>query len=231
MRDFKYSLTTFEKSEPKLLKSQKHKDDELTNNDNNESKKPSRNDGWMLLDRAALITSQATILTANFFTHHLSGPRKPSWPIQLTLMCASMRALTDHTHLADIETLRRLINIPFSLVPSDIIVTPVSFKVLNKGLQGVLKDLEEKETGNREISCEWVVPKSLWRKINDDYRLSASCCTHYFIDDDGIKWSNEKVIMHIHGGAYYLMSAKTHRELNYRLSKATGRRVFGKLKF
>ncbi|CAB4422991.1 unnamed protein product [Rhizophagus irregularis] len=227
MRDFKYSQASFEKIEPKLLKSQKHKDDELTNNDD-KSKKSSRNnsDGWMLLDHAALITSQATILTTNFFTHHLSGPRKPSWPIQLTLMCASMRALTDHTHLADIETLRRLINIPFTFVPSDIIVTPVSFKVLNKGLQGILKNLEEKETGSREISCEWIVPKSLWRKINDDYRLSASCCTHFFIDDDGIKWSNEKVIMYIHGGAYYLMSAKTHREINYRLSKATGRRVF-----
>jgi hypothetical protein len=179
----------------------------------------------------SLLTSQAKVLTANFFIHHLSGPRKPSWPIQLTLMCAAMRTLTDHTHLADVEMLRRFINITFTLTPSDIIVTPVSFRVLNKGLRGILKNLEEKETGNREISCEWVVPKSLWRKINEDYHLSAARYNHFFIDDDGIRWSNEKVIMCIHGGAYYLMSAKTHREINYRLSKATGRRVFGKFFF
>ncbi|CAI2180519.1 6031_t:CDS:2 [Funneliformis geosporum] len=180
----------------------------------------------MLLDHAALLTSQATVLTANFFTHHLSGPRKPSWPIQLTLMCAAMRTLTDHTHLVDVEMLRRFINLPFAFTPSDIIVTPVSFKVLNRGLKGMLGELEEKETGIREISCEWVVPKSLWRKINEEFRSSAANSKHIYIDDDGIKWSNEKVILYVHGGAYYLMSAKTHREINYRLSKVTGRRVF-----
>ncbi|CAG8646852.1 6617_t:CDS:2, partial [Cetraspora pellucida] len=183
-------------------------------------------DSWKLFDHAMLLTSQATILTANFLTHHLSGPRKPSWPIQLTLICAAMRALTEHTHLADVDKLRMFTSIPFTFAPSDIVVTPVSFRVLNRGLPGILKDLEDCETGNREISAEWIVPKGLWRKINDDYHLSAAHYKHIYVDQDGIKWSNEKVILYLHGGAYYLMSAKTHRDLNYRLSKVTGRRVF-----
>ncbi|CAG8660898.1 2643_t:CDS:2 [Funneliformis mosseae] len=230
-----YDLASFQTSiENKLRKSQNHQNDDSTNNNKSKSvlvksscPRSNNNDGgWLLLDHAALLTSQATVLTANFFTHHLSGPRKPSWPIQLTLMCAAMRTLTDHTHLVDVEMLRRFINIPFAFTPSDIIVTPVSFKVLNRGLQGILEELEEKETGVREISCEWVVPKSLWRKINEEFRSSAANSKHIYIDDDGIKWSNEKVILYVHGGAYYLMSAKTHREINYRISKVTGRRVF-----
>src|SRR5436190_14976957 len=136
MNDF----TSFQVSiENKLRKSQNHQN-KSTNDKQKAAIKSYRNSGW--LDHAALLTSQATVLTANFFIHHLSGPRKPSWPIQLTLMCAAMRTLTDHTHLADVETLRRFINIPFTFAPSDIIVTPVSFKVLNRGLQGILKNLE-----------------------------------------------------------------------------------------
>ncbi|CAG8826421.1 3483_t:CDS:1, partial [Racocetra persica] len=208
----------------------KLRNDDKQDNQHQKSKKSvcssSSIDSWKLFDHAMLLTSQATILTANFLTHHLSGPRKPSWPIQLTLICAAMRALTEHTHLADVDKIRMFISIPFIFSPSDIVVTPVSFRVLNRGLPGILKDLEDCETGNREISAEWVVPKGLWRKINDDYHLSAAHYKHIYVDQDGIKWSNEKVILYLHGGAYYLMSAKTHRELNYRLSKVTGRRVF-----
>ncbi|RIB18232.1 Alpha/Beta hydrolase protein [Gigaspora rosea] len=189
----------------------------------------SSNDSWKLLDHVGLLTSQATVLTSNFLIHHLSGPCKPSWPIQLTLMRAAVRALTDHSHLASVDNLRMITftnsSIPF-IIPSDIIVTPVSFRVFNRGLLGILKDLEDCESGNREISAEWVVPKGLWRKMNDDYHLSVSQQKHIYIDQDGIKWSNEKVILFIHGGGYCMLSTKTYRELNYRLSKATGRRVF-----
>ncbi|CAG8521780.1 9798_t:CDS:2 [Acaulospora morrowiae] len=183
-------------------------------------------DCWKLIDHAILLTSQVTILTVNFLTYHIFGPRKPSWPIQLTLMCAAMRALTEHTHLADVDKLRKFVNVLFSLVPSDIIITPVSFRVSNRSLPGILKELEDLESGDGEISGEWIVPKDLWIKINDEYRLKASIHRHLYTDQDGTKWSKEKVILYIHGGAYYLMSAKTHRDLNYRLSKTTERRVF-----
>ncbi|CAJ0903737.1 1245_t:CDS:2 [Entrophospora sp. SA101] len=184
-----------------------------------------------LLDHAALLTTQATALAANFLTHHLSGPRKPSWPIQLTLMCAAMRNITEHTHLVDVETLRRVITMFFAFTPSDIIVTPVSFKIINRGLQGILKDLDEKEGSSSSSDCrvlsgEWVVPKPLWIQMNDEFHKSSANHKHIYVDQDGIKWSNEKVILYIHGGAYYLMSARTHRDLNYRLSQVTRRRVF-----
>nr|CAG8483450.1 13515_t:CDS:2 [Entrophospora candida] len=189
-------------------------------------------DNSRLLDHAALLTTQATALAANFLTHHLSGPRKPSWPIQLTLMCAAMRNITEHTHLVDVETLRRVITMFFAFTPSDIIVTPVSFKIINRGLQGILKDLDEKEGSSSSSDCrvlsgEWVVPKPLWIQMNDEFHKSSANHKHIYVDQDGIKWSNEKVILYIHGGAYYLMSARTHRDLNYRLSQVTRRRVFG----
>ncbi|CAG8680271.1 15598_t:CDS:2, partial [Acaulospora morrowiae] len=181
---------------------------------------------WKLVDHAILLTSQATILTLKFLAHQISGPRKPSWPMQLTLMCTAMRTLTEHTYSADINKFRSFLNILFSLVPSDILVTPVSFRVSNKSLPSILRGLEDSENDRREISGEWVVPKDLWRKINDDYFLNASIQQHVYVDQNGIKWSNEKVVLYLHGGAYCFMSARTHRDLNYRLSRATGRRVF-----
>ncbi|CAG8672333.1 4_t:CDS:2 [Dentiscutata erythropus] len=223
-----YNFASFQASVQNKLQNEDKKDNQLQKSKVLVKKSVvcSSSDSWKLLDHAVLLTSQATVLTANFLTHHLSGPRKPSWPIQLTLICAAMRALTEHTHLADVDKLRMFTSIPFTFTSSDIIVTPVSFRVLNRGLPGILKDLEDCETGNREISAEWVVPKGVWRKINDEYHLSAAHHKHIYIDPDGIKWSKEKVILYLHGGAYYLMSAKTHRDLNYRLSKVTGRRVF-----
>src|SRR5205085_12350496 len=130
---------------------------------------------------------QTTTLTTIFLTHHLSGPRKPSWTIQLTLMCTTMRNLTEHTHLADVETLRRLMTMFFAFTPSDIIVTPVSFKVVNRGLQGILKELDEKEESSpssksRELYGEWVVPRPLWRKINDEFHKSSACHKHVYVD-------------------------------------------------
>ncbi|KAG9293894.1 hypothetical protein G9A89_019232 [Geosiphon pyriformis] len=184
------------------------------------------NKTWGLLEHAGLVTSQATRLTANFLAHHLTGPRRPSWPVQVTIMSSFMRNLSNHTHLADVKLIRRLCDFPNPLLPSDILVTPVSFKVYNRGLNGILKELDQRENGIREIDGEWVVQKSLWSKINTEYQVSVANKQHFWIDENNVKWSNEKVILAIHGGAYYVMSTRTHRDLHYRLSKATGRRVF-----
>src|SRR6185369_5192594 len=64
--------------------------------------------GWRLLDHAAFFTSQATAITSNFLSHHLSGPRRPSWPIQLTLINAIANTLKDHTHLGQLKLLRQI---------------------------------------------------------------------------------------------------------------------------
>ncbi|CAG8598250.1 3055_t:CDS:2 [Ambispora leptoticha] len=177
-----------------------------------------------LLEHASLLTTQATLLTANFLAHHLTGPRRPSWPVQVTLMSSFMRNLANHTHLANVQLLRRFTEIPNPLIPSDIVVTPVTFPVYNRGLYGILREHDQKENGTREIDGEWVVPKSLWSKINQEFHMNSSKL--FWIDENNVKWSNEKVVLAIHGGAYYVMSTRTHRDLNYRLSKSTGRRVF-----
>ncbi|CAG8485879.1 13664_t:CDS:2 [Ambispora gerdemannii] len=179
-----------------------------------------------LLEHAALLTSQATLLTANFLAHHLTGPRRPSWPVQVTLMSSFMRNLSKHTHLASVQLLRRVTEVPNPLIPSDIVVTPVTFPVYNRGLCDILREHDQKENGTREIDGEWVVPKTLLSKINHEFQMNSSNQKLFWIDENNVKWSNEKVILAIHGGAYYLMSTRTHRDLNYRLSKSTGRRVF-----
>lgn len=39
----------------------------------------------------------------------------------------------------------------------------------------------------------------------------------------------EKVIFYTHGGGYFICSTATHREMLWRISRATGRRIFGKI--
>jgi len=100
-------------------------------------------------------------------------------------------------------------------LPKDGIVTPVSFTVRPRQLRGFLADLDAKEDSTRQLTAEWLVNRRLWRRMQKNHR-------------DGHERSGlrEKVVLYIHGGAYYIMSAATHRELTIRVSKATGMRVF-----
>ncbi|CAG8477600.1 4349_t:CDS:2 [Paraglomus occultum] len=180
---------------------------------------------WRILEHISLITSQAKLLLSNFLSHHVTGPRKPSWPIQLTLIISVMRNLFNHAHLVNIQQFRQLLDFHNPLIPSDIIVTPVSFRVRPYGLEGVLTQLDgEDRKSRREIAGEWIVTKELWRKINQQYY--SACHKHYMVDNEGTRWSNEQVILFLHGGGYYSMSARTYRDLTCRLSQATERRVF-----
>lgn len=55
--------------------------------------------------------------------------------------------------------------------PSDALITPVTFRVPRKrGLRGFLKVWDERETGRREIDCEWVVSKRLWQRLQREWK-------------------------------------------------------------
>jgi hypothetical protein len=57
--------------------------------------------------------------------------------------------------------------------PKDGIVTPISFRVKRRNLRGILAEFDEKETGEREISGEWVTNKRLWKKMTREWMTES----------------------------------------------------------
>ena len=97
-----------------------------------------------------------------------------------------MRNVADHTNLADIVLVRRLISLHHLVpLPADAIVTPVTFTVPKRSekdaARGFLRyvelfdisddsELDLKETGKRELSGEWVVGKEVWARLKSERR-------------------------------------------------------------
>lgn len=94
--------------------------------------------------------------------------------------------------------LRRLIGLAgFAPVPSDALVTPVTFRVRPRRLRGLLAELSTAETGMRELSGEWVVGKRLWRRLQAEWRASQN--------NERRRGSRslrnmERVVLYLHGG-------------------------------
>ncbi|KAG8716850.1 hypothetical protein FRC09_015104 [Ceratobasidium sp. 395] len=188
-------------------------------------------DLWYL---GSFFATKATDLATDFVSHHIWGPRKKSWGIEMTLISSFMRGVGRHTRLTDITMLRLLMQIG-ALVPppADALVTPVSFRVLARQLRGLLAPFDELEYGGRgrsksetpkeprELSGEWVVGKALWTRLNRQWlhhkRLNGSSGDHRI---------PERVVLYLHGGAYYVFSAATHRLITIPLSKYADARVF-----
>ncbi|KAL1921233.1 uncharacterized protein VTP21DRAFT_10949 [Calcarisporiella thermophila] len=164
-----------------------------------------------------LLGHNLTSFTSDVVSHIVVGPKRRSWPLLLTLFNSFMRNVTAHYHLANLKRMRRAACFPVLMPLWDVIITPASFKVRPIGLPGILAEMDAQEDG-REIDAEWVVDGSVWRQESHCF------CTAEIVEDG--RGNQEKIVLYFHGGAYYLMSAKTHRELVSRVSKATGRRVF-----
>jgi acetyl esterase/lipase len=166
-----------------------------------------------------------------------------------------MRNVADHTSLADIVLVRRLVSLHVIIpLPADAVVTPITFTVpVRKGAavaRGFLKDLDLAENGTRELSGEWVVGTDVWRRLKAERRArqegarkarrQASSLPRLGREDsgsvgltqDGARGStgsvSERVIYYVHGGAYYVGNAATHRLITIGISKACNARVFGR---
>lgn len=131
-------------------------------------------------------------------------------------------------------------------IPSDALVTPVTFRVQKRGLRGILADFDSKENGFRELSGEWVVGKRTWQRLQSEWKAARKA--HRGINETKHHRKKERVILYIHGGkpdtqiacayvilmsgagAYYLSSAAAQRLISIPLSKYTDARVFGVLK-
>lgn len=162
---------------------------------------------------------------------------------RMTMLAALMRGLGQHSSLADITLIRNFISIHHLLpLPPDAIVTPVRFVVKKRGkqaLRGLLATLDAQEDGARTLSGEWVVNKSVWRRLRSEAREREMYSRRNKNADETLpseahararasinKARDEKVIYFIHGGAYYVGGATTHRTITIALSKHCNCRVF-----
>ncbi|CAE6526435.1 unnamed protein product [Rhizoctonia solani] len=179
------------------------------------------------------VALKATDLAIDFTLHHTRGPRRKSWGIEMTLISSFMRGVARHTRLTDIAMLRLFMQLG-SLVPPppDALVTPVSFQIRSRELRGLLAPFDELEYDGaqrpkdesendkpRELQGEWVVGKELWTRLNKRWLQEKK---HHGVGHR----VPERVILYLHGGAYYVFSAATHRLITIPLSKYADARVF-----
>ncbi|GAA5825469.1 hypothetical protein JCM11251_007000 [Rhodosporidiobolus azoricus] len=86
-------------------------------------------------------------------------------------------------------------------------VWEVEIGVKKRGLEGVLKEVDREEDGQRKVAAEWTVHRSLLPPPS-----SAP-------PSGDLPKQVERVLLYTHGGAYTLLSPRTHRDLVVQLSK------------
>jgi len=126
-------------------------------------------------------------------------------------------------------------------IPSDALITPVTFEVRRRALRGILQEWDALEDGKRELTGEWVVGRRLWRKLQSEWQKNKAGKKK---PPDHHK-NSERIILYIHGGscqnpcqppplltcwlgAYFMFDAITHRLITIPLSKYVNARVFCK---
>jgi len=96
-------------------------------------------------------------------------------------------------------------------LPSDAIVSPVTFRVKKRKLRGILSEFDEKETGKRELSGEWVVGRKTWQRMQTEWKASKISDPNFsrsmssestFSESKGTLKRKERVILYIHGGGH-----------------------------
>lgn len=80
-------------------------------------------------------------------------------------------------------------------LPSDALVTPVTFKVVKRNLRGILAEWDATETGERELHGEWVVGRKTWQRLQHEWKSG-----HRTGDTPKSNPRKERVILYIHGG-------------------------------
>jgi len=82
-------------------------------------------------------------------------------------------------------------------LPSDALVTPVTFQVQRRNLRGILAELDAAETGLRELHGEWVVGRKTWQRLQQEWKHGSRA------EGDSPSTApkrKERVILYIHGG-------------------------------
>ncbi|GAA5965237.1 hypothetical protein JCM8115_005408 [Rhodotorula mucilaginosa] len=184
-----------------------------------------------LWEYVPFFAKQGTSLTRAFIQHHVYGPPKPSWGVELTLFTTFLRQVSSYSHLSSLTRLRSMLELGSLLpAPKDGIVTPISFHVKRRNLRGILAAPDALETGQRELTGEWVTNKRLWRRMTREWTLDGAATVKGRAADGDAKPAGAAkdgiVCLYLHGGAYYMFSAETHRYLTISVSRYCDARVF-----
>jgi len=154
---------------------------------------------WDYWKFGPIIAAKATELTSDVLSHHIWGPRRKSWGIEMTIVTSLIRGAERHSALVDIGTIRMLMSIGGLVpLPSDALVTPVTFRVKKRNLRGILADFDAQEDGKRELSGEWVVGRKTWQRMQTEWRATNKADPSH--SGPG-KPRKELVVLYIHGGA------------------------------
>lgn len=99
-------------------------------------------------------------------------------------------------------------------LPSDALVTPVTFRVRKRNLRGMLEACDAMEDGKREISGEWIIGKRLWQSLQSDYKSTRRTGEwDSFVDQTKIDYDSRKgqsrIILYIHGGELVALSVQS----------------------
>lgn len=180
---------------------------------------------WHVWKYAVFAATKGVELSTAVLSHHLLGPRKKSWGIEMTIVTAFMRGAGKNSPLITIPTIRTLMSLGgLAPLPSDALVTPVTFRVKRRGLNGILAESDSQETGARELSGEWVVGKRTWMRLQADWKKGSKGTASP--SGEALRTSRQRVVLYVHGGAYYTSSAAAQRLISIPLAKHTDARVF-----
>lgn len=99
-------------------------------------------------------------------------------------------------------------------LPSDALVTPVTFRIHRRKLRGILEIFDAAEDGTRELSGEWVVGKKTWQRLQSEWRAGKSAkqkSSHPHTQPTIQRpKKQERVILYLHGGVSSSQFAKYH---------------------
>lgn len=178
----------------------------------------------------SLISQQLAIGASLIVKYPFRNPPIPTWPLHLTLFVAVFQVTEAHQEhfVEDISDIRFWIDTFFHYLPKLPQMQIVPFKLPipahGRGFGGVLEPLEQAENGHRVLPGQWISDSRVWNRIIQmPLARSAQGSKDPYAAREG-----EKVILYYHGGGYFICSTATHREMLWRISKATGRRIFGK---
>lgn len=194
------------------------------------------------------IPSNLSQLVSAIWLHFSYQPKKPLWNIQQTVVMAILQALRDHSLTNSLEFWRVMLIFPTWLTPLTSKTQDGSFRVHPRNLRGILQQLDKNEDGSRILDAEWMSAGTIWNRCQsifsgkkklEDFDLEEQeqiqrICQHRNEGTTAVvprARSPEKIVLYFHGGAYCAMSAQSHRTLTHKISRATGRRIFGKLYF
>ncbi|KAJ2758553.1 hypothetical protein IWQ56_005972 [Coemansia nantahalensis] len=200
-----------------------------------------------LLAKSVMAVTMATVTVRSTLSYYVKGPRCPSWPlwfqvrrdtIHRAIRTAPKAALTDDAideiDFAQMDEERRRWDLPESTLPAEIgahrrgairvgdvaIDAAAAFAGTGPAESGLLAlDAADRAAGGqREIPYEIIAPDALRRTAD-----SSGCSAERLFDCAPLA-AGERVILYLHGGAYKMGSAASHRALVGRIAAHAGLR-------